>query len=145
MLTPQNDEDTRSVWRWVFTLFGLQFIVGAVMALIVELLPFELGSTAWIGVVAAMVGAQLWGQICEKRVPGYVLSHRRTLTLGATACQTAFGAVLLLGLGILEMPLPWKLGSLAVGALLCFLVTWSGLGQGVKLAGRASASSSAKE
>lgn len=123
----------------LLALFGLQVGTGILAGILEAVLPFESPTSSWIGVVATMTGAMVFGMLKGRKEPERLTaSYRRSLSIRVTLIQTVLG-LLFLGVALPSSPQlmafgVWILIVIPVAAGACYLLTSFGLGMGVKQA-----------
>jgi len=94
-LPEKNSTFTEVQWPWIVTLLSWQLGISLIVGLIIELLPFEVGSG--LGIIGTMVGAQQMGMLLERRCPAMTTKqHRKKFAIRSTFILTTLSLVLLL-------------------------------------------------
>jgi hypothetical protein len=85
----------KPTWRDVMLLVALQAAASLACTLLLAVLGIADGSQNWVSIIGAMMGAQVFGILREKKRPGFVVAHKHQLALSSTLFQVAIalGAV----------------------------------------------------
>jgi hypothetical protein len=86
----------RTTWRDVLLLVALQFGASLAISVLLALLRINDGSNSWVGIVGAMIGAQVFAILREKKRPGFVPASAHELSIGSSAFEASLGAVFFL-------------------------------------------------
>lgn len=79
----------KPTWRDVLLLVALQFAASLAVTLLLAALKINDGSNSWVGIVGAMMGAQVFAILREKKRPGLVPACAHQLALSSTVVEVS--------------------------------------------------------
>ena len=132
----------KPTWRDVLLLVALQFGASMAVSVLLALLRINDGSNSWVGIVGAMIGAQVFAIMREKKRPGFVPASAHELAAGSSVFEAALGAVFLLlarKTGLVQISGSGLIMLMTLTVLLNYGLTRWGLRLGIRYVEKAAA------
>jgi hypothetical protein len=132
----------RPTWRDVLLLVALQFAASMAITVLLALLRINDGSNTWVGIVGAMIGAQVFAIMREKKRPGFVPATLHELAFAGSVFEAALGAAFFLAArkaGIVHLSNGGFVLLMALTVLLNYGLTRWGLRLGIRYVAKAAA------
>ena len=138
----------KPTWRDVLLLVALQFAASLAVTLLLVALKINDGSNSWVGIVGAMMGAQVFAILREKKRPGLVPACAHPLALSSALFEVSLGTTVLLLLreaaGQPRLDLASIVFVMALTTLINYGLTRTGLRLGIRYVEKAAAERKAK-
>jgi hypothetical protein len=138
----------KPTWRDVLLLVALQFGASMAVSVLLALLRINDGSNSWVGIVGAMIGAQVFGIMREKKRPGFVPASAHELAAGSSVFEAALGAAFFLAArkaGLVHISGSGFIVLMALTVLLNYGLTRWGLRLGIRYVEKAAAERDAEK